>query len=114
MKARIPWKGTQSQRKAMRQEIGRQLVEMNEKFQRSYDATVLYALHISGGYGKKRLRRFYDAYVAEISKMKEFYETDDIAGWLCEKRLKAIGVDLEEWEKENEQSLLGTNHTDSR
>ena len=56
---------TAAERKAMDMEINRQIVEADRRYADDIDAMVLYTLHVHLGFGKKRLRKFYDAFSAE-------------------------------------------------
>lgn len=70
-----------------------------EKLGNNMDATDLWALHKAFGFGKKRLRRFYDAFIAERKKLTEYYEMENDADYLCKVKLKEIGVDVEDWNR---------------
>jgi len=103
MKARLPYKMTAEQKKAMNEEINRQIIENDTKFSIDHDATVLYTLYVTFGFGPKRLRRFWDACLKNIIELREYYQfgpEDD--GWICRRKLKDIGVDVEAWYKEND------------
>ena len=50
-----------AEKKAMDMEINRQIVEADRRYADDIDAMVLYTLHVHLGFGKKRLRKFYDA-----------------------------------------------------
>lgn len=106
MKARC-WKGkpygadfTSAERKAMDKEIRRQIIEMDRKHSDDLDAMVLYTLHVKFGFGKKRLREFYDAMSEEHNNLIKHYEMPDDFSWLCKRKLKDIGVDIEQWNDE--------------
>lgn len=102
MKARIPFQMTSAQRKAMNEEINRQILEHDEAFAMDSDATVLWILHTEFGFGAKRLRRFWNSYFRQHQELREYYQFDvDEVGWLCRYKLKQIGVDIEKWYKEN-------------
>lgn len=100
MKARIPWKATKAQEKAMRDEINRQILIADAKYTNDFDAMVLYTLHVHLGFGKKRLRRFYEAFTAEHQRLVEHYQLPDDVPWLCDHLLKQIGVDIKQWNEE--------------
>lgn len=103
MKARLPIQLSQKERKAMNDEINRQILERDEAFSLDFDSTVLWTLHICFGFGKKRLRRFWDTFLAEHNRLREYYQMDpEDNGWLCRRKLKDIGVDVEEWYREQE------------
>lgn len=102
MKARIPFQMTSAQRKAMNEEINRQILEHDEAFAMDSDATVLWILHTEFGFGAKRLRRFWNSYFKQHQELREYYQFDvDEVGQLCRYKLKQIGVDIEKWYKEN-------------
>lgn len=93
---------TAAERKAMELEINRQLAESGRKHVNDFDAMVLYVLHTHLGFGKKRLRRFYEAFSAEHNKLIEHYEMPDSGAWLADMKLKEIGVDVAAWNAEKE------------
>lgn len=64
---------------------------------------VLYTLHVHLGFGKKRLRKFYDAFSAEHDRLIQYYQMPDDYTWLCKEMLKRIGVDVEAWNKERKE-----------
>lgn len=105
MKAKMPWRGTASQQKAMRDEINRQIIEADRKFALDFDAMVLYTLHLHLGFGKKRLYRFYKAFIQQHEELIKYYEMPDDYAWLCRHKLKEIGVDIEAWNKEAEVTV---------
>lgn len=83
-------------------EINRQIVEADRKYVDDIDAMVLYTLHAHYGWGKKRLRRFYEVFNAEHDQLVRHYEMPDDYPWLCKEQLKHIGVDVEEWNRKSE------------
>lgn len=91
-----------AERKAMNLEIERQLAEYTRNHAREIDALFLWHLHEECGFGIKRLKQVFLGFAPRIDELCNRYEMhdegDDI--WLCTKKLKEIGVDLEEWEKE--------------
>lgn len=101
MKARVPWNPTAKQRKIMKAEINRQILKTNEQFNLDFDAMILYQLHVQLGFGKKRLRRFWDGFKVAHKELVEFYEMPNDGAYLCRKMLERIGVDVEEWTKED-------------
>lgn len=90
---------TQAQRRAMRQEIRRQLAEYNAHNGLETCSLVLYVLHEEFGFGEKRLKRFYDAFKPAIDEMTERYcmhdPGDDV--WLATRKLREAGIDIEVW-----------------
>lgn len=55
-------------------------------------------------FGKKRLRRFFESYAAELDALEKRYEmgNEDMA-WLCRHKLERYGIDIAEWNKEGKQ-----------
>lgn len=86
----------------MNVEINRQIAESERQHANDLDALILYALHVHLGLGKKRLRRFYEAFTAEHNKLIEHYEMPDDNAWLANMKLKEIGVDVAAWNAEKE------------
>lgn len=64
------------------------------------DAMILYALHTHLGFGKDRLRKFFDAFINDHKALIAHYEMPDDGAYLSRVKLKEIGVDVEEWNKE--------------
>lgn len=97
---------TAKERKAMDIEIKKQIAKMEREHATALDALVLYALHKHLGWGKTRLRRFYEAFTAEHDKLITHYEMmDDDNAWLAEEKLKEIGVDVAAWNEGQEVTL---------
>ena len=88
------------ERLAMNIEINRQIVEAERKYANDVDAMILYTLHVHLGFGKKRLRRFWEAFQREHKALIEHYQMPDDGAWLCQRKLTDIGVNVEEWNKE--------------
>lgn len=62
------------------------------------DTMILWILHIKFGFGKVRLRRYFDTYLHEAIEMQGRY--GDSYVYKMQSELKKIGVDVVEWEKE--------------
>lgn len=97
---------TGREQKAMTLEINRQIAARDEKYKEDIDALILYVLMVHYGWRKKRLRRFWRAFITEHKALREFYQmTDDgDAEWLAHRMLKEIGVDIHQWYKEDSQN----------
>ena len=97
---------TAKERYAMNLEINRQLLEKDDKYKEDLDAMTLYVLMARYGWRKKRLRKFWDAFVAEHRALRKYYEMDEPGdgAWLAHRKLKEIGVDVHQWYKEDEQN----------
>ena len=95
---------TAAERKAMDIEITRQVLERDEKYKEDIDAMVLYVLMSHYGWRKKRLRRFWKAFAEEHKALRECYLIDsDENRYVAHWKLKQIGVDIDQWYKEDEQ-----------
>lgn len=77
-------------------------MEQTEKYNRCYDAMTLYCLHAHFGMGRKRLKRFWEAYQKIHDDFTDYYQSDNWQEdeWIVKKNLLRIGVDVESWEKE--------------
>lgn len=92
-------------RSVANQEVRKQLREFDEKHEDEIDAIVLYILHEHFGFGKDRLRRFYDEFSKEFEALGRRYSFDkDDSIWLCTKKLKEYGINLDIWKKERKQT----------
>ena len=101
MKARLPANFTKSQRSAYNAEIYRQILENDEKFERDSIAVILWTLHEEFGFGEKRLKKFWKSLYFAHQQMREYYQmSPDDDGWLCKRKLKENGIDIDEWYKE--------------
>ena len=75
--------------------------EFDQKHEDEIDALVLYILHERFGFGKDRLRKFYEALSEEFEALGKRYDFDyEGSLWLCTERLKQYGIDLAIWKKE--------------
>lgn len=99
MKARIPMSSTS--RKAMDEEIKRQILEYDKKHMIEFDAMVLFNLYSEFGFGAQRLRKFYDSFKKLYKELQDQYCMPDDVPFICIQKLKDLGVDLESWERES-------------
>lgn len=94
-------------KKKQKDEFNRLVRENLEKWDAKHDdeidALILWELHEQFGFGAKRLRRFYDGFTQAYEDLRKRYEcTDEDAIWVCQQKLRGIGVDIKEWkEKQN-------------
>lgn len=103
MKARTRWMPNKEEHKAMMKEINRQIAEADARYKRDLVALILWSLHVHPGtrYGKKRLKDYYMTFDAIHQELLDHYDMcEDDAPWLAHQKLKGIGVDIDEWEKE--------------
>ena len=96
---------TAAEQKAMNIEINRQLVERDRQYTEDIDAMVLYTLMAHYGWKKKRLKKFWNAFIEEHNALREFYqiESHDDNVWLAHRMLKEIGVDVHQWYEEEKE-----------
>lgn len=96
---------TAKERKAMEIEINRQILEADRQYQDDIDAAVLWVLHQHLGFGEKRLRSFYEAFIKVHDELRAFYEceNDEEAMWIIHEKLKQIGVDVVAWNKQGKE-----------
>lgn len=85
--------------KAAIHEIDKQLLEMDKQYSIDIDSMVLWTLHNSFGFGKKRLEDFYKAMLQGHLELRKHYEMDDT---YPERHLlkQQTGVDVEAMNKE--------------
>lgn len=82
-------------------EIKRQLAEYERAHQLELDAIILWVLHNQLGFGKKRLKRFYDEFASTVQELLKHYEMDsEDQSWLCTHKLKERGINIKDWQKE--------------
>ena len=95
MKAKRPFMMSKNQRCRMNEEIEKEIDAKLQAEVTQIDAVILWTLHLCFGFGKKRLRRFYDFFV-KLSGVNDRWKirADNI------ELLKGIGVDIEEWNRE--------------
>ena len=93
---------TAAEKKAMLIEINRQIAERDEQYAEDIDAMVLYTLMAHYGWKKKRLKEFWDAFVAEHKALRDRYLMDDPDDnkWLAHRKLNEIGVNVHQWYEE--------------
>ena len=96
-------KFTAKEQEAIDRAIKDQLADYDRKHMREVDAIVLWELHRLFGFGYKRMRDFYFDFGKSINSLIDRYElSGDDAVWLATYKLKEVGIDLEEWERELE------------
>lgn len=95
---------TLSQQKALELEVHRQLAKYDKDHAKEMSSLILWGLHVEYGFGKNRLRRFYDTFNDNINALVKRYQLDNADDvWLCTRKLKEIGVDIEQWDRESEK-----------
>lgn len=91
-----------NEEKVLDAEIQKQLRDFDRRNTNEIDATILWQLHVQLGFGAKRLKDFHSSYAKEFDALMERYGATERGecAWLCTYKLKEIGVDIEEWNKE--------------
>ena len=88
-------------------EADRMVEEANALFCRKMDALWLYTMHVTFGFGKKRLLRLYwamiDVFYKLIKRYNRMCDDDDTEWYIIDKRLKEIGIDVKELQDEAER-----------
>lgn len=104
MRARIPYNLNKYQKKEMEKEINAQIAEADAKYCAEVDAVVLFTLMVEEGWGKRKLRRFWEAMYKNHQEMLKRYEMNDDYPWICTKFLMDRGIDVKEWNREIQNS----------
>lgn len=97
MKHRLP----ANERRLLEREMKLQINDIAEEKNKNLVAIILYTLHEYTGWGKRKLKDFYDKFEKINKQQREYYqlEQEDDA-FLCKIKLKEIGIDIDEWIKE--------------
>jgi hypothetical protein len=97
MKAKIPYRMSKKEKQAMDDEIWKQINDARIRDANENDAAILWTLHLCFGFGKKRLRRYYEFFRKLYKTIDGFkFSQNDI------ELLKGIGVDIEEWNRDKD------------
>lgn len=104
----IDLKFNAAERKAMDAEIRKQLAEYDAQHTLELESMILWYLHAEFGFGKKRLRRFYEGFTPMMKDLVRAYGmADKDRPQICMEKLKEIGVDINEWHDEKEDAVYG-------
>ena len=89
--------------RALDQEINRQIIENDRRFDMDKESSILWMLHVHFGFGPKRLKKAWELFYSETVKLREYYQMEqEDDGWLARQKLKEIGCDVEQWFKDFE------------
>ena len=99
MKARIPMNS--AQKRAMNQEMNRQITEKSEQWMVDAEAMMLFVLHKYNGFGKKRLLEFRANFIKEAKELMSCYEMDAV--YPAKYKLKELGIDVLQLIKQEEE-----------
>ncbi len=92
------------EQRVLDEEINKQILEHDLQFQIDNDSAILEMLHVHFGFGPKRLKKAWKLFYAEHRKLREHYGmAPEDGGWLCRQQLLKIGVDVEQWYKEEQE-----------
>ena len=91
---------TPKEQKALDEEITRQLKEKYYQMMNDVDYMIMRILHNEFGFGKTRLKRFYDAAIADNEALIKHYEMSDAGVYIARKEMNDIGCNIEEWNRE--------------
>jgi hypothetical protein len=91
------------EQKALDAEINRQLIEKHSEFTDDVDYMIMRILHEEFGFGLTRLRRFYEAFVANNTALVKHYEMADAGAYIARKEMNAIGCNIEKWNQERSE-----------
>ena len=87
--------------------INQQILERDEEYSLDIDTMILWTLHAHYGWGKTRLEKFYECLMNEHTRMREFYQIQDL--YPERAKLKAVGVDVEELNRKYLDACKNTN-----
>lgn len=91
---------SKKEQKALDMEIAKQTAEFNRKNELELDAIFLWAVYQVFDADKNKLKEFYDTVGPLYSELIKHYEMEGSDGaWLCQQKLKDIGVNVEEWSR---------------
>jgi hypothetical protein len=98
---------TAAEKKALDMEARRSLAEYTRKHELEIEATVIWQIkrvleeELGEEVNVDFLKRLYNGLDVELDKLIDHYEMDDgDAQWLCTKKLKDEGIDIEAWRRE--------------
>lgn len=99
MKHRLP----ADARRLLEREMKLQMNEIAEERNTNIVAIILYTLHEYAGWGKRKLKDFYDRFDKINKEQREYYQlSEDDDAFLCKIKLKELGIDVDEWIKEEQ------------
>lgn len=99
MKAIVPMRLTNKERKALEREIDIQTAKNVKNLSLNLQALVLWNLHEQYGFGKKRLLEFQKSFLPKIEELQNFYlvdNADETEFVLLHKLKNEVGIDVAE------------------
>lgn len=91
---------TKKEQQALDIELHKQMLQVDKEYGVHMDALILYTLYKTEGWGKRKLRSFWESIKLEHDNLVKFYEMPGEFQWLALNKLKEIGVDVEAWNEE--------------
>lgn len=92
---------TAAQRKMLRQECVKEFETLLDTFNRDVMIQLIYLFHFKYGYGQKRLEQLTNDLKEALQSIHIHYElSENDTPWLCEKKLKEDGIDIDALIKE--------------
>lgn len=97
---------SKAEQKAIDKEIDKQWKELTAEWDKEHHteicAIVLWVLYEHFGFREKRLKSMFFNFDKYIDEMLEHFSMTDVGDdiWLCTRRLKDAGFDIEAWERE--------------
>ena len=91
------------ERQVLNQKVNELLIKRHEEFADDVDYMIMYILHNHFGFGLKRMRQFYEAFITENEKLIKHYEMSDAGVYFARKEMNAIGCDFEKWNGERSE-----------
>lgn len=93
------------EKQAMDEEINRQLILKHQEFTDDVDYMIMLVLRRKFGFGRIRLKRFYDAFMDGNDALVRHYEMPDAGVYIARKELNAIGCNVEQWNRERSENI---------
>ena len=90
---------TKSDRRRLHEEVKKEYLNARFENSKRIDATPMLMLHNVFGFGRERLIRFHNAFIAEYDRLCEDYQ-DDGAEIAAIKLREATGIDIDELYKQ--------------
>ena len=92
---------TSAEQKALDMEARRSLAEYTRRHELEIEATVLWQIKQLTDWDESQLKAFYQDFDVTLDKLIQYYEMgSEDAQWLCTKKLKDEGIDIEAWRRE--------------
>lgn len=112
MKAKLPFRLSAAEKKALDEEIRKQCVDVTGQYELDLDTVAIYILHTVFGFGEKRLTRFYSAMFAKRKEIQAYYQGerhDNTAEVAMRHRLQQDGIDVKKmYERETDNRFIVT------